>query len=264
MARVEVTITDRVAEVALARPDKKNALDIAMFEEIAAAGEALKRDGDVRAVVLTGRGDDFCAGLDLSLFRTLATDLDRLRTGLFDLAPGEVANFFQKPAHVWRELPVPVIAALSGVVFGGGLQIALGADIRIAAPTARLSVMEIRWGLIPDMGITRALPRLTRIDVATDLLVTGRIVEAEEARGLGLVTRLAEDPLAAAHALARDIAGRSPDAVRRVKTLLDRTWEASAADALRLEAALQAEIIGAPAQLEAVAAALAGRTPNFP
>jgi enoyl-CoA hydratase/carnithine racemase len=264
MARVEVTIADHVAEVALARPDKKNALDMAMFEEIAAAGEALKGDRRVRAVVLTGRGADFCAGLDLALFRSIATDLPALAARLFELAPGEIANFFQKPSHVWRELEVPVIAALSGVAFGGGLQIALGADIRIAAPDTRLSVMEIRWGLIPDMGITRSLPRLTRFDVAADLLFTGRIVGAEEARDLGLLTRLADDPLAAAHAMARDIAGRSPDAVRRAKSLLDRTWTAAPVDALRLEAMLQSELIGKPAQLEAVAAALAGRPPNFP
>ncbi|WP_333825008.1 crotonase/enoyl-CoA hydratase family protein [Pinisolibacter sp.] len=263
MARVEVTIADRVAEVALARPDKKNALDMAMFEEIAAAGEALKRDRSVRAVVLTGQGADFCAGLDLAMFRTLATDLDALTARLFDLPPGEIANLFQKPSYVWQELEIPVIAALRGVAFGGGLQIALGADIRIAAPDVRLSVMEIRWGLVPDMGITQALRRLTRIDVAKDLLMTGRIVAAEEARDLGLLTRLADDPLAAAHALARDIAARSPDAVRRMKALLDRSWFAPPAEGLRLEAAMQHEVIGKPAQLEAVAANLAGRPPNF-
>ncbi len=259
MARVEVTITDRVAEVALARPEKKNALDMAMFEEITAAGEALKRNPEVRAVVLTGRGGDFCAGLDLAMFGTIAADLPALTAQLFDLAPGEVANIFQKPAHVWQELEIPVIAALRGVVFGGGLQIALGADMRFAAPDTRLSVMEIRWGLIPDMGITRSLPRLTRIDVAKELMMTGRIVEAPEARDIGLLTRVVDDPLAAAHATARDIAGRSPDAIRRAKILLDRAWTLPPAESLALEARLQSEIIGRPAQLAAVAAALGGR-----
>ena len=263
MARVEVTIADRVAEVALARPEKKNALDMAMFEEIAAAGEALKRDPSVRAVVLTGHGGDFCAGLDLAMFGTIAADLANLGERLFDLPPGEIANFFQKPCWVWQELEIPVIAALSGVAFGGGLQLALGADIRLAAPDVRLSVMEIRWGLLPDMGITQALRRLTRIDVAMDLLLTGRIVAAPEARDLGLITRIVDDPLDAARALARDIAAKSPDATRRVKALLDRAWFASPAEGLRLEAALQSEVIGKPAQLEAVAAALAGRRPDF-
>ena len=263
MARVEVTITDHVAEVALARPDKKNALDLGMFEELAAAGEALKRDPGVRAVVLTGRGADFCAGLDLAMFATLARDLPGLSARLFDLPPGETANAFQKPVRVWQELDVPVIAALSGVAFGGGCQIALGADIRIAAPNTRLSVMEIRWGLIPDMGISQSLRRLTRYDVALDLMLTGRIVAAEEARDLGLVTRLAEDPLAAAHAAARDIAARSPSATRRMKTLLDHGWFASVEEGLRLEARLQSELLGRPHQLEAVAANLAGRAPDF-
>lgn len=263
MARVEVTIADGVAEVALARPEKKNALDLDMFVEIAAAGEALKRDSTVRAVVLTGRGGDFCAGLDVAMFQTLATDLTAVSERLFDLAPGETANFFQKPSQVWQELEIPVIAALRGVVFGGGCQIALGADIRIAAPDVRMSVMEIRWGLIPDMGISQSLRRLTRIDVAKELVMTGRIVEAAEARDLGLLTRLADDPLAAAHALARDIAAKSPDAIRRDKALLDRSWFASTAEGLRLEAALQSEVLGKPNQIEAVMANLAKRPPKF-
>lgn len=263
MARVDVTIADRVAEVALARPEKKNALDLEMFAEIAAAGEALKRDRQVRAVVLTGRGDDFCAGLDLSIFAGLAGDLPALTARLFDLAPGETANFFQKPTRVWQELEIPVIAALKGVAFGGGCQIALGADIRIAAPDVRMSVMEIRWGLLPDMGITQSLPRLTRIDVAKELLLTGRVVEAAEARDIGLLTRIADDPLAAAHALARDIAAKSPSATRRMKPLLDRAWFAAPAEGLRLEAVLQSEVLGRPDQIEAVAAGLARRKPSF-
>ncbi|MDK9696877.1 MAG: crotonase/enoyl-CoA hydratase family protein [Siculibacillus sp.] len=263
MARVEVTVTDRVAEVALARADKKNALDTAMFEELAAAGEALKRDPGVRAVVLTGRGDDFCAGLDLAMFSTVAADLDGLAARLFDLPPGEIANVFQKPSWVWQELEIPVIAALRGVAFGGGLQIALGADIRLAAPDTRLSVMEIRWGLLPDMGITQALRRLTRIDLAKELLLTGRTVAAEEAREIGLITRIVDDPLAAAHALARDIAAKSPDVTRRVKALLDGAWFAEPAAGLRLEAELQHRVIGRPAQLETVAAALARRPANY-
>ena len=260
---VKVEIDAGVMTLTLARPEKKNALDLDMFAEITAAGEALKRDRGVRAVVLTGRGGDFCAGLDVAMFQTIATDMGVITERLFELPEGETANFFQKPTQVWQELEVPVIAALSGVAFGGGCQIALGADIRIAAPSTRLSVMEIRWGLLPDMGITQSLRRLTRIDVAKELLMTGRIVEAAEAVEIGLLTRLADDPLAAAHALARDIAGRSPSAIRRMKTLLDRSWFASTAEGLRLEAALQHEVIGKPDQVEAVMANLARRPPNF-
>ena len=263
MARVEVTIADHVAEVMLARPDKKNALDMAMFTEITAAGEALKRDPNVRAVVLAGQGGDFCAGLDLSMFQTLAGDLSAVAERLFDLPAGETANFFQKPSRVWQELDVPVIAALQGVAFGGGCQIALGADIRIAAPDTRLSVMEVEWGLLPDMGITQSLRRLTKWDVAVELIATGRIVGAEEARTLGLVTRLADDPLAAARTLARDVAMRSPSVTRRIKPLLEGSWDASPAEGLRLEAKLQHEVIGRPHQLEAVAARLGRRSAKF-
>lgn len=263
MARVEVTIADHVAEVALSRPEKMNALDPAMFAEIAAAGEALKGNRNVRAVVLYGKGPSFCAGLDFLSFQSMGGDKASIADRLFTLAPGEIANMFQKPSYVWQELEVPVIAALTGVAFGGGCQIALAADIRIAAPDARLSVMEIKWGIVPDMGITQSIRRLVRADVAKDLVLTGRIVAAEEALALGLVTRVAADPLLAARELARDIAARSPDATRRIKSLLDRSWDASAAEGLKLEATLQHEVIGTPNQIEAVRANFEKRPPRF-
>jgi enoyl-CoA hydratase/carnithine racemase len=263
MARVEVTIADHVAEVSLARADKLNALDPGMFEEISAAGEALKRNGDVRAVVLTGQGPSFCAGLDLASFMAQGLGLKEIAGRLFTLPEGEIANYYQKPSHVWKELEVPVIAALRGVAYGGGCQIALGADIRIAAPDVRLSVMEIKWGLVPDMGVTQSLFRLARADVAKELIMTGRVVGAEEAKSLGLVTRIADDPLAAARDLAREIAGRSPDAIRRIKRLVDEGWSASPADGLKLEAKLQSEVIGRPNQMEAVAANFGKRAPKF-
>lgn len=263
MARVEITIVDHVAEVALARPDKMNALDPAMFAEIAAAGETLKGNRDVRAVVLYGQGPSFCAGLDFQSFQSMGSDMASIGSRLFDLSAGEVANMFQKPAYVWQELEVPVIAALSGVAFGGGCQIALAADIRIAAPDARLSVMEIKWGLVPDMGLTQSIRRLVRADVAKDLVLTGRIVGAQEACDLGLVTRIAAEPLAAARALAREIADKSPDATRRIKQLIDRSWQATPAEGLRLEATLQHEVIGQPNQIEAVRANFEKRKPVF-
>lgn len=263
MARVEVTIADHVAEVTLARPEKLNALDPAMFGEIAAAGEALKRNADVRAVVLTGRGDAFCAGLDLASFAAGGLDPATIGSRLFELAPGETANFYQKPSMVWQELEVPVIAALHGVAYGGGCQIALGADMRIAAPDTRMSVMEIRWGLIPDMGLTQSIRRLCRHDEASELAMTGRIVEASEAKEIGLITRIDDNPLVAARNLARDIAGRSPDAIRRIKTLLARTWYATPAEGLKLEAKLQSEVLGKPNQREAVQANMEKRDPRF-
>ncbi len=174
-----------------------------------------------------------------------------------------IANLAQRVAYDWTQLPVPVIAAIHGVCFGGGLQIALGADIRIAAPDAKLSVMEIRWGLVPDMAITQTLPRLVRMDVAKELVFTGRRVSGEEAQELGLVTSVADDPLAAARALAADIAGRSPDAIRAGKRLLQEAWLAEPAAALLLESELQTALIGSPNQLAAVTAGLTKEPGEF-
>ena len=157
-----------------------------------------------------------------------------------------------------------MIAAIHGNCFGGGLQIALGADIRIAAPDAKLSVMEIKWGLVPDMGITQALPRLLPVDVAKELTFTGRIVSGRDAAALGLVTRTDDDPLAAALALAEEIAGKSPDAVRAAKRLYDQTWVGDdAAAALTLESELQSGLIGSPNQIAAVMAGMSGERPVF-
>lgn len=261
--RVRVLIADHIAEVALTRADKYNALDPAMFEEIAHAGEMLKSNKDVRVVVFYGEGPHFCSGLDVSSFQGTLSDSQSFVDRVLTLPDGEIANEFQKPGHVWRELDVPVIAALQGVAYGGGCQIALGADMRVAAPDTRLSVMEIKWGLIPDMSITQTLPRLVRMDVAMDLVLTGRIVEAAEALELGLVTRITDDPLAVARDMARQIAERSPDAIRRDKILLTKAWNADAAEGLRLEAVLQAEVLGKPNQVEAVMANMQKRKPVF-
>ncbi len=262
--RVRITVADHVAEVALIRSDKSNALDNDMFAAIGEAGDAVKADSSIRAVVLHGEGKHFCAGLDLSRFDGGdSSSNEAFRKRAFALADGEVANHSQKTSYIWKEVGVPVIAALQGVAFGGGCQIALGADIRIAAPGTRMSVMEIKWGLIPDMGITATLPRLVRMDVAKDLIFTGRIVGAEEAQSMGLITRIEEDPLAAARETAAYIATRNPDAIRRGKTLIEDSWLAPAADGLRMEAELQADIIGMPNQKEAVAAEMEKRKPNF-
>ncbi|MEE9321673.1 MAG: crotonase/enoyl-CoA hydratase family protein [Granulosicoccus sp.] len=262
-ARVHIEKGEHVAHVILSRPKKYNALDMQAFEELMAAGEAIKVDSSVRAVVLSGEGDNFCAGLDLASFAGELATAENFSERALKLAAGEKANFFQKPAYVWKELNVPVIAALDGVVYGGGCQIALAADIRIASPKTRMSVMEIKWGLIPDMAITQTLPQLVRQDVAMELVLTGRIVDAEEALAIGLVTRLAENPVRAAMELAKQIAARSPDATSRAKRLLQTGWSLDAAQGLRLEATLQAEIMARPNQLEAVVSNREKREPVF-
>jgi enoyl-CoA hydratase/carnithine racemase len=257
--RVDVRIDDHVAVVTLARPDKHNALDLPMFEQIIAAAERLGAEPGVRAIVLHGDGPSFCSGLDVMSIMAAGGGI----TGITDGVEGESPNLFQRVAYDWIRMPVPVIAAVHGNCFGGGLQIALGADIRIAAPDTRLSVMEARWGLIPDMSITRTLPRLVAIDVAKELTFTGRVFSGDEAAALGVVTRIASDPLAVATALAAEIAERSPDAVRRAKRLYDESWTAPATESLALEAELQLELIGSPNQLAAVAAGLNRETPRF-
>ena len=257
--RVVIEIADHVAEVRLVRSDKHNALDGATFQAIAAAAERLRDEPGVRAVVLHGEGKSFCSGLDVASFMSGPISTD----DLIARPNGEVANLAQKVAYDWSLVPVPVIAAVHGNCFGGGLQIALGADIRIAAPDARLSVMEIKWGLVPDMAIMRFLPRLVRADVAKELVFTGRIVSGEEAAAHGLVTRTAPDPLAAARELAAEIAGKSPDAIRHGKRLLDEAWQADAREALLLETELQVELLGSPNQIAAVTAGMTKQPGEF-
>lgn len=257
--RVRVEFSDHVATVTLARPEKHNALDLEMFQAIIDAAERVGALPGVRAVVLCGEGPSFCSGLDVA-----AVAASGGVEGMLTRLNGDAPNWFQRPAYDWiARVPVPVIAAIHGACFGGGLQIALAADIRIAAPGAKLSVMEVRWGLIPDMSITRTLPRLAGIDVAKELTFTGRVVSGAEALELGLVTRLDEDPLAAAHTLAGEIAAMSPTAVRGAKRLYDEAWNASPAESLALEAEIQRTLIGSPNQLAAISAGLSGKTPEF-
>jgi len=257
--RVSIERRGHVAVVTLTRPEKRNALDPAAFDALDAAARELSADRELRAVVLAGAGKCFCAGIDLMSFAAGEAVIRKLLARRGD----EAANLAQRVGWGWRECPVPVIAALHGEVFGGGLQIALGADLRIARPDARLSVMEVRWGLIPDMSGSQTLRGLVRRDVALELTWTGRVVPAEEALALGLVTRLADDPLAEALALAETIAGQSPDAVRAAKQLFNRAWDCDAREGLALEAELQMRILGRANQMEAVRAGLAGETPRF-
>jgi enoyl-CoA hydratase/carnithine racemase len=257
--RVRIEVADHVAVVTLTRAEKHNALDVPMFEGILAATERLSTEPGVRAVVLHGEGPSFCSGLDIMAVMAAGGGLEAITEPL----RGEVPNWFQRAAYDWLALPMPVIAAVHGNCFGGGLQIALAADIRISTPDARLSVMEVKWGLVPDMSITRTLPRLVGIDVAKELTYTGHVFSGEDADRLGVVTRMADDPLTAARELAAEIAGRSPDAVRGAKRLFDEAWTGTPAQTLALEAELQSALIGSPNQLEAVRAGFAKEPAAF-
>ena len=251
--RVRIEIADHVAIVRMVRADKHNALDAGMFEALHGAYERLADEDGVRAVVLCGEGKSFCSGLDVASFAGGPVSMD----DILERAPGKLANYAQRVATDWIDLPVPVIAALHGNCFGGGLQIALGADIRIAAPDTRMCVMEIKWGLVPDMGITQTLPRLAGIDVAKELTFSGRLFDGNEARDLGLVTKVADDPFAVAHELATEIAGKSPDAIRAGKLLYNQSWQnMGPAEALVLETDLQVGLIGSPNQIAAITAAM--------
>ncbi|MGZ5332110.1 MAG: crotonase/enoyl-CoA hydratase family protein [Solirubrobacterales bacterium] len=240
--RVQVAVADGVADVRLTRAAKHNGLDWPMFEAINAALDDLFAAEELRSVVLSGEGPSFCAGLDFKSFASGGGG-DLAGDG-FARGEGEAANFAQRVAYGWRELPVPVVAALQGACFGGGLQIALAADIRIAAPDTRMSVMEIEYGLIPDMSLSTTLPRLVRDDVAAELTFTGRVVEAEEALALGLVTRIDPEPLTVARVLAAEIAAKPPRAIRSAKRLLGLPAGGPDAERLALESELQKRLIG--------------------
>lgn len=253
--RVAIEIANGIADVRLARPDKLNALDPAMFEGLADAIARLGEAPGLRAVVLSGEGRGFCAGLDMASMAGAGSGM-----ALHARAHG-LANLFQQVAWGWRTLRVPVIAAVHGVAFGGGLQIASGADVRIAAPGTRLSAMELKWGIVPDMAGFALWRGNVRDDVLRELVYTAREFTAEEALGFGFVTRIAEDPHAEAMALARAIAGRNPDAIRAAKRLAN--LEGDAAAILLAESAEQAALLRSPNQVEAVMANLQRRTPDF-
>jgi enoyl-CoA hydratase/carnithine racemase len=259
--RVRVDIENNIATVTLDRADKHNAIDMAMFEALTEAGDSLKDAPSVRAVVLHGAGKNFCAGIDVSVFS--GEGIGAVGAGMMDPRERSPANIFQSAAWVWQEVPVPVIAALQGAVYGGGLQIALGADIRYAAPDIRMSIMEIKWGLIPDMAISSTARQLLRADRFRELAFTGRVVTGSEAEEAGLVTSLTDEPLEAANSLARDIAGRSPDAIRAIKKLLNDCWQADAPASLRREAELQVAVMSGGNQGEAVLANVEKRAPDF-
>jgi enoyl-CoA hydratase/carnithine racemase len=264
--RVSIAITDGIADVRLVRADKMNALDAAMFEALVAATDRLSSEKGLRVVVLSAEGRAFCAGLDMGRFAAMK------EKGGNGVACGEkrdltirshgLANFPQQAVWGWRQLPVPVIAAVTGVAFGGGFQLALGADMRFLAPDARMSIMEIKWGLIPDMAGTPILASLVRDDILRELTYTGRIFSAQEALAYGLATRVCDDPRAAAFEMAREIAGKSPDAIRAAKRLLNKL-SVDPGPALLAESVEQQKLLGSPNQTEAVRANIDKRAPRF-
>ena len=259
--RVTCTIDDQgIADVRLNRPEKHNGLDLAMFEALARVGEGLADNRAVRAVIVSGEGPSFCAGLDFKSF--MAEDASA-QTRLLERPAGTLANRAQQIAWVWTEVPVPVIAAVHGACLGGGLQLALAADLRVAHPSAKLSVKEINYGLIPDMSITCTLGRLVRLDVAKLLTFTGRELGGQEALQLGLVTELSDTPLAEARSWAEAIATRSPHAIRAAKKLWQEAPALSSQEALLLETELQLPLLGSKNQLEAVMAHFQKRRPEF-
>jgi enoyl-CoA hydratase/carnithine racemase len=257
---VAVDIDAHIANVTLNRPEKMNAVSMEMFAELGEVGSHIASDPSVRVVVLSGAGDCFCAGIDTTIFAQDGLGIDA--SAMAPVAPSP-ANVFQRAAYVWREVPVPVLCAIQGVAYGAGLQIALGADIRYAAPDARFSIMEAKYGLIPDMAIAVTARSVTPLDRIKELAFTARIVDAAAALDMGLITAVHDEPLAAARKTAREIAARSPSAVRSIKQLFDEGWHATDPEALALEARLQSALLGADHQREAVLASIEKRTPNF-
>jgi enoyl-CoA hydratase/carnithine racemase len=264
--RITMTLDRGVADVRLIRVDKMNALDDAMFSALVETGERLKSLAGLRAVVLSGEGRAFCAGLDMGSFGAMAQG-PRVRssssTGDLTRRSHGIANRAQYAVWVWRDIPVPVIAAVHGVAFGGGFQLALGADLRFVAADARLAVLEIKWGLIPDMAGTQLMRHLAREDVVRELTYTGRVFSGEEAVAMGLATRVCADPRAEALAVAREIASKNPDAIRAAKRLLNAAPTSDAAAGLIEETREQIALIGSPNQVEAVTANLQKREPVF-
>ncbi len=265
--RVIVTINDGIAEVRFNRADKRNALDREQFAAIAEAGESLKTADGVRVVVLVGDGESFCAGLDFSMFAGMAggdgtgESEDRGNPGA--IADGQITHLGQQVCWVWQELEVPVIAAVHGHALGGGFQIAMGADIRIAHPDTTWSVREVHWGLVPDMTGTFMLSKVVRQDIARELTYTARMVDGREAAEIGLATRLSETPYDDAMAMAREIAGRSPGAVRGAKALFNRMFVEGAAEQFAMEREVIHAQIGTPNQVEAIMSNMEKRAPNF-
>lgn len=247
--RVQLDIRQGIATVTLNRPDKYNGLDMAMFDAIAQVAKKLKKDRSVRVVILKGAGEAFCSGLDVGKVMKNPVNFVKLL-----IKPGrKISNLAQDMGYLWRQVPAPVIAVTHGYCFGGGFQIALGADFRFSTRDCEFSIMESKWGLIPDMSLAVTLRELISIDLAKELTMTARRFNGEEAKAMGLVSRVCDDPLAEAQAFAEELAQRSPDAVAASKLLFNRTWSAPDKTALDWETRLQKKVIGRANQRTAIA-----------
>lgn len=259
---IKLEIENKIATVTLNRPEKKNALTLEMLTTLSNIGDNLKEKTSLQCIIIMGSGGTFCSGIDIASFATLASDkklLDSIMTPVDDASYNQI----QKACLVWQEISVPVIAVLEGSVFGAGLQLALGADIRIASHDSVLSIMETKWGLIPDMGITQNLPRLMSYDQALHATLTSNLITANEAKSLGLITICSENPYQESMKWIEQIASRSPEAVASTKTLYKKAWSEKTIENVRLEAMLQTKLIGSPNQLEAVLANIEKRPPKF-
>ncbi len=238
--RVLLSVKDKIAYVSLNRPEKHNGLDMQMFQELIATAKTIRKDRSIRAVIIDGQGPSFCAGLDFEAVSKTPTMIPKF----FIKLPWGKDNTFQRVAHIWRDLPVPVIAAVHGNCFGGGMQIILACDYRIATPDANLSILEMKWGLIPDMSAMATLSRLTRVDIAQELTMTGRFFSGLEGAEYGLISKVSDDPMADAQALAQDIVQKSPDAIAATKYLFKKTWKKDTRGALLWERITQLRLLG--------------------
>ena len=275
--RIKLTVKEHVAHVVLARADKMNALDTQMIEGIESVGEIIKADKTIRAVVLSADGEHFCAGLDKSNFTSLlenanmSLDSDKQSVSkaghkksikLVERTHG-IANVYQYVVWMWRELTMPVIVAIHGITFGGGLQLMLGGDCRFASPNSRFSILEMKWGLIPDMGGLQIMRNLVRDDVIRMLSYTAQEFTAEQAKEWGFITDIVEDPVVHAIGLADEIARQSPDAIRATKKVIGESYSLSVEEGLLLEAQEQDKLLGKTNQVEAVMSQLYGRQAKF-
>ncbi len=260
---VTISIQDHVADVRFNRPDKYNSLSFDMISAMAKTIKRLSQESTVRAVVISGEGKGFCSGIDVGNFTNPQPNDEIKVTSLEDRYEGRITNIFQYIAIGYKQLPMPVIAAIHGVAYGGGCQIALGADIRLATPDAKLSIMEMKWGLVPDMSASQTVRDVLSIDVAKELIFTGKIISGEEAAKINLVTRTCENPHQEAMELAKEIASKSPHAVRAAKKLLNEVWHGDEAKGLLRESQLEMTLIGSPNQFEAIMSNFEKRPPNF-
>ncbi|OLQ71133.1 enoyl-CoA hydratase [Photobacterium proteolyticum] len=237
--KLEVTEEQGIVTVALNRPEKLNALDMEMFRELDSVSKQLRKRKDIRAVILTGNGGSFSSGLDI---KSVATSKSKALRLLAKILPGN-ANLAQRVSRNWRQIPVPVIAVIEGRCYGGGLQIVMGADFRFVTPDSELSIMEVRWGLVPDMAGLLSLREVVPKDVAMRLTMTGEIVSGEQAQQLSLVTDVSDDPMAAAKAFCRQISQASPDALAAIKHTMNRCWTGSERNLLARETFSQIRLL---------------------